>query len=143
MNKMKHLKPFLIVLLVLGLWACDADWLEPDYPCGQCYGERPMFAELYIELTQDSRFNGVPLIIYRDKLEDGLVEIHDTVYSRDYYLWVRTDEAYSAKAIYEHDGKTIEVVDGTFLEPHDASSQCDTVCWVVKGDQLDVRLYTH
>jgi hypothetical protein len=134
-------KLYLIVCLVL-LFGCDKsskmDCENPDY--SSCNTVEPVEGSLLVIVTKQDKNSRVPLAIFQGKLgalEDtifnGVVSSVDTTFilplNRDYY----------AIAKYIVNGNTINAVDGDYFETY-SKTECDSVCWSIKGDEIDVRL---
>ncbi|KPK80556.1 MAG: hypothetical protein AMS27_16820 [Bacteroides sp. SM23_62_1] len=130
----------LIILLLTGaFFSCD-EYLGLSVDCSECYNIEPDSADLIIYLTINDDYSVVPIMIYKDQVDDNRIEHIDTVTASPYYLFVSVNQYYSVKAEYHSDGKTIYAVDGDKIETKHVSESCDVECWVISGGIMDVRL---
>ena len=108
--------------------------------CSECYSIEPDSSDITIYLTINHNYRSIPIIVYKDQVDDNRIEYIDTAYSSPYYLFVPVNQYYSVKAEYSADGKTTYAVDGDKLNTKHVSESCDVECWVVTGGVMDVRL---
>ena len=108
--------------------------------CDECYYLKPDSADLIVNLTLNDENPFVPLIFYRGKVEEGIIEWTDTSYNKTLYLYSKVNEYYSVKAYYKKEGKTIIAIDGAKLNTRQVSGVCDRDCWIITGGEMDVRL---
>jgi hypothetical protein len=73
-------------------------------------------------------------------MDDG--EFIDTffLFGNPAYIWVKAEEEYSVKAIYETGDRTVLVVDGTKQKIKRVSDYCDYDCWVIVDEELHIEL---
>lgn len=129
----------IIVLLFLGCGKSqNVDCENPDY--SNCNTVEPTEGTMHIIVTKLEKTSRVPLVLYQGKF--GAPEktiFNDTVYSVDTSFILPLNLNYYAVAKYLRDGKTINAVDGAYFKKV-SKDVCDSVCWSVKGSEIDVRL---
>ena len=130
----------IIMLLINGLPSCENDYQTLTIDCSQCYRIKPTEGELWIKLTINSDYRSIPIVIYEGKVEDSLIEYIDTSTTSDYYIDVPVNNYYSVTAKYEGSDRTIIAIDGDKIKTRKIREECDTVCWVIRGGIIDVRL---
>lgn len=130
----------LIMLALLLVHACISEQLGKEVDCADCYPFRPAEEQVTLQLTMNEVNREIPLVIYRDNIDNGFVEFRDTATASTHYIWLATEQEYAVKAVYRKDGETVHAIDGCELEMEKISSQCDTICWFVRDKQLDLRL---
>lgn len=119
---------------------CKREFFTFDVNCSNCDPIRPDSADLIVKISIDEENQAVPLIFYKGKVEEGIIEWIDTSYTDIFYLYSRVDEYYSVKAKYKKGDSTIYAIDGSKLITKLVSDVCESDCWIVKGGILDVRL---
>jgi hypothetical protein len=147
---MKHTASKLIIIFGILFFfqsACESFWLNetddcenPDY--SDCDSFEPFFADLKMKITDD------PLCeIQKIELFYGEIETADTLEvisefaenSELLSITVSTDAEYSAKAYYRKGADTVICVDGTNFRKR-SYTNCDSTCWYVTGDLLDLSM---
>ena len=139
----KHFYLFIFLLTVI-LFSCERNtkFSLEKFDCSDCYQIKPDSADLVVKVTINDENPWVPLVIYKGKIEDQLIDYIDTAICEDYYLWVKVDEYYSVEAKYKSGNKTIIAVDGDRIKAKKNSSECDETCYWIKGGYINVRLRT-
>ncbi len=128
------------LLLVMLMYGCNEKIFTIDVNCDECYQEKPDSADLVINLTINDSYDAIPLIVYKDKVENNNIEWIDTAYGSPFYLLVPVDEYFSVAAEYINDSGKIIAIDGTKIRIKHVSSECDEDCWIIEGDDLNVKL---
>lgn len=128
---------WLLPLFIVVVFSCEEDWIVD---CNDCYSFEPDSADLIVELTINAENPEVPLVFYRGKIEDNVIEWVDTSRVEVLYLYSPVEEYYSVKAFYKTGEETIIAVDGDKLKTREVTESCDYTCWVIRGGRLDVRL---
>lgn len=134
-------KLYLIVLLLL-IIGCNKseniDCENPDY--SNCNTTEPKDGMLRIIVTKLTPTSEVPLTLYQGKFgsPEKLI-FNDTISVVDTSFLLPLNYDYYAIAKYLSNGKTIYAVDGDFFQKY-SNTECDSVCWSIKGDEIDVRL---
>jgi hypothetical protein len=134
-------KIYFIVFLIL-LLGCNKseniDCENPDY--SNCNTTEPNEGMMRVIVTKQNPNSEVPLTLYQGKFGspektvfDGVIGVVDT----SFLLPLNYD--YYAIAKYISNGKTIYAVDGDFFQKY-SNTECDSVCWSIKGNEIDVRL---
>lgn len=135
------MKKFLIILFSLPIIiTCQEKIFTENINCEECYQEKPDSADLIIELTVNDIFSIIPLIVYKNNVEDNDIEYIDTAWGSPYYLYVPVNARYSVAVEYIEDSAKIIAIDGTHLKIKHVRSACDKNCWVIEGQDMDARL---
>ncbi len=131
---------FLIGIFPVIIFSCIKDSFNFNIDCDECYYNRPDSSDLVVNLTINSENPSVPLVFYKGKVEDGIIEWVDTATTSTLYLLSPVNKFYSVKAVYKSGEKKIIAIDGDKLKTRQVSGVCDRDCWVIYGGILDVRL---
>ncbi len=108
--------------------------------CDECYDENPEVADLTIKFTINDENPYVRYILYSGTYDSGDTIAIDTSYTSEVVWSLDTDKYYSVKAEYTKGARTIFAVDGNELRTKKDRSSCDRECYIILGDELDVRL---
>ena len=132
-------KIFFVSLFLLIPFGCeDMEVLFVD--CDECYDENPKMADLTIKFTINDENPYVRYILYSGTYDSGDTIAIDTSYTSEVVWSLDTDKYYSVKAEYTKGARTIFAVDGNELRTKKDRSSCDRECYIILGDELDVRL---
>ena len=112
----------------------------PEISCSDCYGFEPDSANLIIRLTINGTYDSVPLVFYRGKYEEGIIDWMDTATTEEFYLYSEVGAEYTVKATYTSGGRTIEAFDSDKMRLYDGAAECGSPCYIVKGGIFDVKL---
>ena len=141
---MKIKKTFQILFVfLLFIVACqsllESDTESEDCPDDNCNTSEPFESEITLNLTLNTENTNIPVIIYRGNITDN--NVSDTVYLKNESseITLPLNRYYSFKAKYINNSDTIYVIDGTQFEKQSYNS-CDSVCWRIKGDKVNLRL---
>jgi len=129
-----------LVLMVLMVTSCDENIILFEVDCSECYTQRPEYAPLTIELTINEENPEVPFTIYLGEYEKNQIRIEDTAYYSVISVDLIPSRYYSVRAEYHVGDKIVYALDGDEIELVKVTSQCDSVCWVIRGGETDVRL---
>jgi hypothetical protein len=129
-----------MVILVGISTSCNEDIVLFEVDCSECYTQRPAYAPMTIKLTINEENPEVPFTIYLGEYEKDQIRIEDTAQYSIISVDLIPSRYYSVRAEYHVGGKTVYAVDGDEIELVKVSSQCDSVCWTVRGGETDVRL---
>ncbi len=129
-----------MAILILMVTSCNEDIILFEVDCSECYTQRPEYAPLTIRLTINKENPEVPITIYLGEFEKDQVRIQDTARYSTVSVDLIPSRYYSVRAEYRVGDKTIYAIDGDEIELKKVSSQCDSVCWVILGGDIDVRL---
>lgn len=140
--KNRKLYIYFVLFLVISVVAvsCYDDFTFDEINCSECYRVRPENGEIIINVTINNENPGVPVKIYRDKIETGRLRIKDTVKTNRVYFEVPLNHYYSVIAKYSVGNDSVFAVDGERIETKKITDQCDTICWIIKGGKYDLRL---
>ena len=128
-----------IILLFAG--GCET---EPVLDCSGCYVQRPVNGRLKIKVNPQKSDNEKVIIhLYQGTMEDGIFLMKDSL-SSDFDTWemnVSLNQYYSARCVYQVDGREYHVIDGAFFKAHKVEYlDCEEECWTIKGGRLNCRL---
>lgn len=141
---MKYYKVQYYLLKALGLALIPLLFLSScnfhEVDCETCYQIEPDSSDLVVYVTINKQNLKVPLVIYKGKREDNVVDWVDTAYDATYYLYVLLNEYYTVEATYKNGHKTIIAVDGDKIKKRTSYSDCDTTCYYITGGYVDCRL---
>ncbi len=130
----------ILLLLIPLIYSCEEKIFTEGINCEECYREKPDSADLIIELTMNDNYNIIPLIVYKGEVEDNDIEYIDTAYGSPYYLYVPVNKRYSVAAEYNSGSTKIVAIDGTDLKIKHVRAACDQRCWIIEGQDMNVRL---
>jgi len=136
---MKSLK-IIVPVLLISMMSCNEKIFTGNIDCDECYSDKPGNADLVIDLTINYKYPEVPVIVYKGDVEDNDIFLIDTAFASPYYVYVPVDGKYSVKAEYRTDNQVIFAVDGTNLKVLSVTDACDTKCFIVENEEMDVRL---
>lgn len=129
----------IIIITILTPSSCEDLKLFVD--CDKCYNDLPEKYSIKVIVDIDSENPYVPITFYKGKIDNGTIIDIDTIYHSPYYtIEVKFNEYYSAIAKYRHKGRVIYAVDGRKLSEKLDESSCSEPCYVISGDELDLRL---
>lgn len=135
-------KTFIVLLFLLTLFSCneysDVDCDDFDY--STC-GDEPSVGSMEVLVTLIDDSAQVELILLRGKLGEPACDtvFHDSIAQSSQVFALPLNEDYTAMAIYYINNKIVKAVDGAFFAKKSVTV-CDTTCWSLSGDLLDVRL---
>jgi len=133
---------FQLVFVLVILSSCDRDkpYIDCEYPdYSKCITLEPQYGYLDILLTFNDENSAIPVTIYYGQPEQNIVCLYDTVSSNKAEYVLPAQQYYSAKAEYKSGNKIIHAFDGKYMEKK-SYKICDSICWVVKDVELDLRL---
>jgi hypothetical protein len=133
-------------LLFFSLVACKDKIFTGNVNCDECYTDGYDSIDIVLNVSINDQFLEVPVLLYKGKsIENG--EFIDTFYcfideEKVVYntVFVKSDESYSAKAIYKNNDRTVFVVDGINQKMKRVSDVCEQECWVSVNDELSLEL---
>ena len=128
----------LLLILFNAFMSCKDGLDEID--CSECLSYKPLDAELYIDVTLNSTYQEVPVIVFRGKFEKGDTVVVDTIYDPRGYINVPLNEYYSVMAIYKSGNTITYAIDGDEFNRHKIEGQCDGTCWIIRGGLYNVEL---
>jgi len=115
----------------------DEDCEYPDY--SNCNTTEPFMGVLKISLTNNENFPKNTLTLYDGYIEDDIIYDTFTINTDFRKIEVPINRRYSAKVMYISDTDTIIAVDGTKIVKK-SRVNCDSICWTVSGETLDLTL---
>ena len=141
----KRLGIRLIAVTVLILFsgkftACEPeDWML-EINCSDCYGFKPDSANLIVYLTINAENDSVPLSFYLCDYADGVIDWQDTATTDEFFLYSKMNSRYTVRASYRSGDRIIEAFDSAKMTLYNATAECGSPCYVVKGGIYDLRL---
>lgn len=129
----------LSIACLLCILSCNDKIFTWDVDCEECYSEKPDSVDLIIHWTKNSEFDEIPILLYKGTTGGEFI---DTFYlfGNPAYVWVKAEQEYAIKAIYETNDRTVIVVDGTKQKLKRVTDYCDYDCWVIVNEELDIKL---
>ncbi|MGE0088590.1 MAG: hypothetical protein AB7S50_03840 [Bacteroidales bacterium] len=108
--------------------------------CDDCYNEKPDNATLSIKFTINKENPYVVYTLYSGCIDcDSIIAVD--VSDKSVIKWnLETNRNYSVVAEYYSKGSVVYAVDGTQLKTKTDKSSCSSTCYLIVGDELDVRL---
>lgn len=135
----------LIIVSALAAASCNSFFQTEDeeycadYDYSDCDTREPSSAHVTFRLSEVSSDYLIPVKVYKGNFEEGSVVFEKDIAGESFTVALPVNETYSATAIYESDGKTITVLEGTTLTKN-SETKCDSTCWSVSGTSVDLRL---
>jgi|YNPMSStandDraft_1061717.scaffolds.fasta_scaffold00695_8 hypothetical protein len=127
-----------INIIILLLYSCkysDSDCSELN-----CLTTEPYEEIMTIKLTINNENKKVPIWIYEGKYNDTTYLLYKDTVDKEYYeIILPLNYHYYVKAKYFKGNNIIYAIDGVFFKKY-SRSECDSTCWVVKNNEMDVRL---
>lgn len=136
---------FIILFLPVFLLSCGENETVDceDFDASTCIGIEPESTDVEILFTLQNDSDRIPFVLYQGKYEmDGNQPqeiLRDTATLAVYYVRLPFFHDYSVRAEYRRPSGTVFAVDGAYLKKKD-KKVCDTLCWYIYGDLIDVRL---
>jgi len=124
---------FTILLIPLSCENMDSIFVN----CDECFSELPAHADISIIVTNNEENTDVPITIFEGSIDDGNI-IYESI--NQTFFYAKVGKYYSVIAEYRKNGKIIYAVDGKKLRAKKDESSCTEPCYVIVGDEFDVRL---
>ncbi len=135
-------KTLYTIFFLIVIFSCNKDNTIDctTYDFSDCNGIEPTYADINITITKQEKNSKIPIWLYKGKYGDSEeLMFFDTVSEVNTKINVHLNCDYYAKAKYEKDGNVIFAIDGAYLKKV-AKTICDSTCWKIKGDAIDLRL---
>jgi len=132
-------KFFLVTLFLVIPFGCE-DMEAFFVDCDECYALKPEYTDLTIKFTINEENPYVRYILYSGNFDTGDTIAIDTTFRTKVIWTLDVNKYYSVKAEYSSGARTIYAIDGNELRTKKESSSCDEECYIILGDELDVRL---
>ncbi len=134
-----NIKAFLIFILATLFASCE-DLEIVD--CSECYSDPPSETVIYVKIDNNYTDNeNVEISIYDGDYEDGI--LHYSFYLRsssDTPVRLSIDKKYTFTATYYIEGKSYIVFDTTTPTIEYSSDGCESPCYYVKEDRVNLKL---
>lgn len=146
LNDLSSCKVLCMFILMAGFMAFTGISCNPEewemLDCSECYAEEPFEAELNVKLTINNLNPGVVLRVYSGKIEEEILILADTVSTGRWSTILPVNEYYTVTATYRAIASTymVTAIDGNLVRTRKVRSVCDQSCWVVRGNNFNVRL---
>ncbi len=141
---MKILKNIIILFFTFGLLSCDDYTTYSDEDCinydySDCNSTEPFYGFVNVQLTINKQNPEVELVVFDGNIENHDTIAHDTIDQPFFQIFVELNKTYSAIAKYKvNDNRVIAVGNDKIRKT--SATVCDSVCWKIKGGNIDVRL---
>lgn len=122
------------------LTSCNEKIFTGEVNCDECYTEKPVNADLIIDLSVTDKYPAVPVVIYKGDVEKNDIVYVDTAFATPYYAFVPVNRKYSVKAEYRSGDDVVYAVDGTNLKVQTVTDACDESCYVIENETMDAKL---
>lgn len=131
----------LFTILITSITSCNPEEWDP-VDCNECYTNKPSDAELNVKLTINNMNPSVIIDVYSGRLEEELLILTDTVRSETWSTILPVEEYYTITATYRAATGNFNVtaIDGNFIRLRRIRASCDDPCWVVRGNNFNVKL---
>ena len=136
---MKKILIIALLMVLCGVFISCKDGFD-DIDCSECLSYKPLDGELYIDVTLNDKYQEVPVIVFKGKIENGDTMVVDTIYEPRGYIDVPLNEYYSVMAIYKSGNSVIYAIDGDEFNRHKIEGECNGTCWIIRGGLYDVKL---
>ncbi len=130
----------LFLSVSISLCSCKEKIFTGNVDCDKCYDTEYDSVDLNVDVTINDKYPRVPIVLFRENVEENQVDWVDTAYADKYYVRVAVDQKYSVRLEYAYNSDTTYVVDGTTVKMKRVSDACDNECWVIVNDNIDGRL---
>ena len=136
-----------IIFLCISLFilpACNPEeWEVLD--CSECYSDKPSEAEINVKLTLNQLNPFVVINVYSGRIEEEILIISDTARNETWSTVLPADEYYTVTATYSSGSQSrpnynVTAIDGGFVRTKKILARCDKPCWVIRGNNFNVRL---
>lgn len=128
----------LIIVLFIPLACEDLEAVFVD--CEKCFSDKPEYATVSIRFTINKENPSVFYTLYSGSIDCDSIIATD-VANKSVIKWdLEPNKTYSVVAEYYNGGRFIYAVDGTHLKAKHNKSSCNYDCYIILGDELDVRL---
>ncbi len=143
---MKWFSLTLAVLLFVS--GCYTGMQKQTEYCG-CNTEEPSDGLLTVYFTRTEEQRSPDILLLSGFYEEN--QVMDTIPTdtvpayRNYTAFsVPVDHYYTVVAVYYRDSDTIYAIDGDYLaKQRYYDADCDTICWKISGNNLNVKLKNH
>ena len=132
---------YLLSLVLIAVISCNPEeWELVD--CSECYTERPSEAEINVKLSIDRLNPSVIIDVYSGRLEEEILILSETVTTETWSTILPVDEYYSVTATYSARTGDFNVtaIDGNHVRTREVRAICDETCWVIRGNNFNVKL---
>ena len=127
-----------IAFIFLLMPSCEEPWI---IDCNQCSLEIPtkIFLDIDLHNVADYPVN-IKITIYEGEIDDGIIMQQFTVDSNHFYQEAVLYKNYTVTAEYRINATTYICVDTACPSVKYDDSQCDSPCYVVYDNKIDLRL---
>lgn len=129
-----------LLFLTILLYSCNRIEEDCDNYSYNCNTTEPYEWSMKIQITINNQNKKVPIWIYEGKFNDTSKLVYiDTFKTTDEEVILPLNHYYYIKAKYNDGNRIIYAIDGVFFKKY-SRTVCDSICWYIKNDRLDVRL---
>ena len=113
--------------------------------CSECYPDKPSETEINVKLTLNQLNPFVEINVYSGRIEEEILIISDTARNETWSTVLPADAYYTVTATYSSGSQTrsfynVTAIDGGFVRTKKILARCDKPCWVIRGNNFNVRL---
>ncbi len=131
---------YILIIFLFFLCFFSCNYQNDDCNYDDCLYTEPYEGVVTIKLTINNENKKVPIWIYEGKYNDTNFLIYSDTSEKEYYeIILPLNYQYYVKAKYYKGNKTIYAIDGVFFKKI-YRSNCDSACWYIKNNEIDVRL---
>ena len=131
-----------LILSVLVFLYCDNNVegeMCENYNYDDCNTIEPSTAFININVSCNSDFPLVPIVLYRGDIDDGVIVLYDTLNTTRKTYELPVNIYYSATAEYQYVSKKIYVLDGGKIKTK-SEKICDSICWTRVNKELNLEV---
>lgn len=126
--------------MITVLFSCKDKTYDCENYSYDCNTQEPYEWKMQIEVTINNENTKIPIWVYEGKFNDTSHMVYtDTLTETSTTVIFPLNKYYFTKALYKQGGKTIYAIDGVFFKKY-SRSVCDSTCWYIKNEVMDVRL---
>lgn len=133
-----RLPRILIAALLILLGSCGDTSIFVD--CSKCYSPKPTLADITLLFTINDENTTVNFTVYSGTYESGTPIYYGQTAQSQQTLTFEVDCYYTVVAEYHSGGRCIMAVDGKMLKTEYNNDDCHSECYLIVGDEFDVRL---
>lgn len=132
------------ILILISVISCNPEeWEFVD--CSECYTSKPDVAEINVKLTLNNTNPYVAINVYSGRIEEEILILSDTARTESWSTVLPVDEYYTVTATYwsgaaDLNYYNVTAIDGSHVRTRKISDACDEPCWVVRGNNFNVKL---
>lgn len=145
-KKLRNSRPYCLFIYMLSIILVITSACNPEeweiVNCLECYTDQPSEATINVKLSTDKLNTSVIIDVYSGKLEEEILIVSDTVASQTWSTILPVNEYYTITATYiaRTGDFNVTAIDGNLVKTRKITGVCDEPCWVVRGNNFNVKL---